>query len=184
MESILVDPISHGVVQPGMIDFSTVQVIGLGGGDEAGGGAPAGDNNSFQLNNNGKLGGFVESDSTGVASLLWDPTKYGGSMRFGSGWGDIGLVWFDGSFKFDPGMRGTAAATIAASVTTIPGYLSTPAVNYQPGTVAALFPASPGSICCVRDGAAGLVVGEPLTGGGSTNYLVWFNGTEWTIIGT
>ena len=46
-------------------------------------------------------------------------------------------------------------------------------------------PASPslGWVTFVTDGAAGLAPGAALAGGGTTKYLVWFNGTGWTVIG-
>jgi hypothetical protein len=52
------------------------------------------------------------------------------------------------------------------------------------GTVAAL-PASPatGQLASVTDGAASLAWGAIVTGGGSTTYLVWWNGTNWTVAG-
>lgn len=41
----------------------------------------------------------------------------------------------------------------------------------------------PGQLSYVSDGAASLAWGATVTGGGSTKYLVWFNGTDWTVIG-
>ena len=35
----------------------------------------------------------------------------------------------------------------------------------------------------VTDGAPGLNIGDVVMGGGSTPYMVWFNNTNWTIIG-
>jgi hypothetical protein len=51
-------------------------------------------------------------------------------------------------------------------------------------TVATL-PASPttGQFAAVTDGAASLAWGATVTGGGSTTYLVWWNGTNWTVTG-
>jgi hypothetical protein len=51
-------------------------------------------------------------------------------------------------------------------------------------TVATL-PASPfaGQVVTVSDGTASLAWGATVTGGGSTRYLVWYNGTAWTVIG-
>ena len=40
-----------------------------------------------------------------------------------------------------------------------------------------------GTIASVTDGAAGLAWGATLTGGGSTKYLVWYNGTGWSVVG-
>jgi hypothetical protein len=52
-------------------------------------------------------------------------------------------------------------------------------------TVASLPSASSaaGFIARVSDGTPGLVPGAPVTGGFSTPYLVWSNGTSWTVIG-
>jgi len=51
-------------------------------------------------------------------------------------------------------------------------------------TVATL-PASPttGRLAVVTDGAASLAWGATVTGGASTKYLVWFNGSAWTVLG-
>ncbi len=35
----------------------------------------------------------------------------------------------------------------------------------------------------VTDGQPGLAWGATVTGGGSTKYLVWFNGSNWTVLG-
>jgi hypothetical protein len=49
-------------------------------------------------------------------------------------------------------------------------------------TVATL-PASPtlGQFAAVTDGTASLALGATVTGGGSTPYMVWWNGTNWTV---
>ena len=51
-------------------------------------------------------------------------------------------------------------------------------------TVATL-PASPtvGRIAVVTDGTSGLAWGATVTGGHTTSYLVWYNGSTWTILG-
>jgi hypothetical protein len=51
-------------------------------------------------------------------------------------------------------------------------------------TVATL-PGSPstGQMAAVSDGTASLAWGATITGGGSTSYLVWWNGATWTVIG-
>jgi hypothetical protein len=51
-------------------------------------------------------------------------------------------------------------------------------------TVATL-PSSPsiGSMANVTDGTSGLAWGATVTGGHSTPYLVWWNGTNWTVVG-
>jgi hypothetical protein len=54
-------------------------------------------------------------------------------------------------------------------------------VSYTVGTL----PASPsvGRIAVVTDGTSGLSWGSTVTGGSSTTYLVWYNGTSWNVIG-
>ena len=51
-------------------------------------------------------------------------------------------------------------------------------------TVAGL-PSSPatGSLAYVTDGTASLSWGATVTGGSSTKYLVWYNGSNWTVAG-
>jgi hypothetical protein len=53
------------------------------------------------------------------------------------------------------------------------------------GVTVANLPASSaaGQIAYVTDGAASLAWGETVTGGGSTKYLVWYNGANWTVAG-
>ena len=40
-----------------------------------------------------------------------------------------------------------------------------------------------GAMAYVTDGTAGLTWGATVTGGHSTKYLVWYNGTNWTVMG-
>ena len=56
-------------------------------------------------------------------------------------------------------------------------------VIYNPVTVATLPAGQTGAVASVSDGAASLAWGATVTGGGSTKYLVWHNGTNWTVIG-
>ena len=44
-------------------------------------------------------------------------------------------------------------------------------------------PARVGNIARVTDGAASLSWGATVTGGGTAQYLVWYNGTNWTVFG-
>jgi hypothetical protein len=61
------------------------------------------------------------------------------------------------------------------------------AIAIQDGTTVALLPTSPtarvGDITRVTDGAAALTWGATVTGGGTAQYLVWYNGTNWTVFG-
>lgn len=50
-------------------------------------------------------------------------------------------------------------------------------------TVATLPTGSIGMMAYVTDGTAALSWGATVSGGHSTNYLVWFNGTNWTVAG-
>jgi hypothetical protein len=51
-------------------------------------------------------------------------------------------------------------------------------------TVATLpSPPTLGQIATVTDGATSLAWGTTVTGGGSAKYLVWYNGSNWTVIG-
>jgi hypothetical protein len=54
-----------------------------------------------------------------------------------------------------------------------------------PGSTVAALPAptTVGKTAYVSDGAAGLAWGATVTGGGSTHYLVWSNGANWTVVG-
>lgn len=63
------------------------------------------------------------------------------------------------------------------------GNIVTPAVG--PSHTVSTLPSSPaiGTIATVTDGTSGLTWGATVTGGQSTKYLVWYNGTNWTIIG-
>jgi len=40
-----------------------------------------------------------------------------------------------------------------------------------------------GAMACVTDGSSGLAWGATVTGGHSTKYLVWYNGSNWTVMG-
>lgn len=58
--------------------------------------------------------------------------------------------------------------------------------HVPPYTVATLpSPATVGNMARVTDGDTGLLWGEIAknTGGGATPYLVWYNGTNWTVVG-
>ena len=62
------------------------------------------------------------------------------------------------------------------------------AINFPQSTLGytvATLPSSPaiGVVAYVTDGTSGLTWGQTVTGGHSTKYLVWFNGTNWTVIG-
>lgn len=50
-------------------------------------------------------------------------------------------------------------------------------------TVATLPTGVIGRTVVVTDGASSLAWGATVTGGASTKYLVWYNGSAWTVIG-
>jgi hypothetical protein len=50
-------------------------------------------------------------------------------------------------------------------------------------TVATLPTGVAGMVAYVTDGTAALAWGATATGGGTTPYLVWYNGTNWTVVG-
>lgn len=50
-------------------------------------------------------------------------------------------------------------------------------------TVATLPTPSTGRQAVVTDGTASLAWGAAVTGGGSTTYLVWYNGSGWKVMG-
>jgi hypothetical protein len=50
-------------------------------------------------------------------------------------------------------------------------------------TVATLPVGVTGSVARVTDGAAALAWGATVTGGGTAQYLVWYNGAAWTVVG-
>lgn len=56
-------------------------------------------------------------------------------------------------------------------------------ISFLSYTVSTLPVGPVGSLAYVTDGTSGLSWGATVTGGHSTTYLVWFNGTAWTVIG-
>lgn len=78
-----------------------------------------------------------------------------------------------GTIKLDYGVT-TAAVWTFAAPPVIPGY-----------TVAGLPTGVLGAMARVTDGTASLAWGATVTGGGggTTQYLVWYNGTNWTVMG-
>jgi hypothetical protein len=154
-----------------------------------GGAAPGGSQNAIQRNSGGSFAGTTYSTTSGLGSFEWDAAAAGGAgaIRLGDGWGDPCTIWWDGSFlNFDPtfgqtgfvvqinmtGLNFKANSTIQGARIVCPQY-----------TVATLPSALGGTIVMVTDGAPALAWGATVTGGGSTKYLVWHNGTAWTVMG-
>ena len=79
----------------------------------------------------------------------------------------------------------------AANEVPLNGFLGTLAYKddlaIQSGVLVADLPTAPtarvGNITRVTDGAAALTWGATVTGGGTDQYLVWYNGTNWTVFG-
>jgi hypothetical protein len=114
---------------------------------------------------------------TTVASqvLKWDATS--------SKWVNYGpLAFSDIAGSIAPAQLGSSAGT--ADVST---FYRGDGAWIRPVTAAtvATLPASPftGQVATVSDGTASLAWGATVTGGGSTQYLVWWNGANWTVMG-
>ncbi len=79
----------------------------------------------------------------------------------------------------------------AANEVPLNGFLGTLAYKddlaITDGLAVADLPTAPtarvGNITRVTDGAAALAWGATVTGGGTAQYLVWYNGTNWTVLG-
>jgi hypothetical protein len=127
-----------------------------------------------------------------TASQNWTPTAHGSSISFdvcpnGATTLTAGaLVIFPsggigiGATAANPGSGSLrAAGTLFATV----GAFT--AMDLSAVTVAALPAAAsvPGWEQYVSDGAASLAWGATVTGGGTTPYKVWSNGTVWTVVG-
>jgi hypothetical protein len=70
---------------------------------------------------------------------------------------------------------------IAQAINTLGAWANQPVL--LPLTFEQLPPAPPaGTLGFITDGSA--VVGAPAGGGGSTPSVVWFNGTDWKVLGT
>lgn len=68
---------------------------------------------------------------------------------------------------------------------TIDGQIAAKSVNLQCSTITNLPTGVTGKNTCVTDGDAGLVWGATVinSGAGATKYLVWYNGSNWTVTG-
>ena len=78
--------------------------------------------------------------------------------------------------------------TVATSTTTIEVYnaIYEPAITIAPGYTIDTLPTPTGCmIVYITDGDLGLTWGATAinSGAGATPYLVWYNGTAWTVIG-
>jgi hypothetical protein len=75
------------------------------------------------------------------------------------------------------GVSGTGGVALTAGPSLTAPRVISETVATLPGSPA------PGQLSCVTDGAASLAWGATLAGGGSTKYLVWWNGVNWTVAG-
>jgi hypothetical protein len=81
--------------------------------------------------------------------------------------------------------NGAAATNVGPLGGDLQGFLPDPFINVAKYTFATL-PATPnqGNMAVITDATSGLAWGASVTSGGSsTSYLTWFNGTNWTVMG-
>jgi len=131
---------------------------GAGGTMEIGSGSGG---SNLKLSNNAVQ--FYQQDrSTFVGAV---GPLFGGSGLAGIGFGTLspGDV---AMYRLGAGIIGFTGVTVASSYTvaTLPG---TPSV---------------GMYATVTDGSAALAWGANIAGGGTTKYLVWYNGANWTVV--
>jgi hypothetical protein len=139
---------------------------------------------------NAFLFGIIDADYNTIS--FNGATDFNSLMGFeGGGAGDLTLylnVPSGGGFSFS--IAGTSRMVVDVSGV-YPGSL-TPlgnsahtwqALYLRALTVATLPTAAAGALAYVSDGAASLAWGATVTGGGSTKYLVWYNGSNWTVAG-
>lgn len=123
--------------------------------------------------------------TSGLQRIEFQATKFG----IGSG---IQLCWSTTSYgnylSVDVGLKREAAGVLAVS----DGSTGNAALKFGHGEVAeaytvATLPGTPavGMIARVTDGNAALIFGNTVvnSGAGATPYLVWYNGSNWTVIG-
>lgn len=117
---------------------------------------------------NGMSGGDQVFSLNGGAGLTI-VNLYNGDIQLATAAGAGGSHSGGGSFKGNLAQITTVTAT---------------SVKHTATTVATL-PASPvvGQVASVSDGTAALAWGATVTGGGSTKYLVWYNGVSWSVAG-
>jgi hypothetical protein len=113
---------------------------------------------------------FVNTDAGAVARNV-------GIIRLTASGGNSGTLDF---FTYNAG-------AVASRLTLGPSGVATFASTVKPGTftVGTLPTGIAGTMAYVTDGDAGLAWGATVvnTGGGATKYLVWYNGTNWTVFG-
>ena len=111
---------------------------------------------------------FVDSSYLSIDSYSWtgntlvlnDPVGPGTTVEI--------VIYTAFSLATNTGPTGPTGASSLA----VPGY-----------TVAGLPPGTLGQIVRVTDGAASQGWGNTVVGGGAINYAVWYNGSNWTVLG-
>lgn len=154
----------------------------------------------FRVSSNGDITaagwGFTNSGE------LFNATNYNvgnGWIRINSGaGGGIGLgsghniAWASGASTNnntgDTGISRSAAGVVGVgtgAAGSVAGSLAFTKGKLQPLTVGTLGAGVAGDYAYVSDGDASLAWGDTVvnTGAGATKYLVWFNGTNWTVAG-
>jgi len=92
------------------------------------------------------------------------------------------FYWNATSTTTDDGVNVIAPG--GASATTAGRWIRMPAALAMKATVATLpNPPYAGMYAYVTDGQPALTWGATATGGATTPYLVWYNGTNWTVVG-
>ena len=131
---------------------------------------------NLQIASGSNVGCLVDASANGVA-VLYD---YAGT--------DFGRLQFGGTTSSFPALKRSSARLQVTDATGAFGQntgVDTANVAYQGVTFANLPTAAAGIVAYVTDASnAGAAWGDSVTAGGSTNkYLVWYNGTNWTVIG-
>jgi Repeat of unknown function (DUF5907) len=126
-------------------------------------------------------GSLINFSSAGTAtlSISTSGTRTTSTGRFG---------WTSSSSSegtVDAGLNRNAAGVVEVNNGTTGQYreLRARSVIHSGVTVANLPTGVAGMVAYVTDGAASLAWGATVTGGSTTPYLVWYNGSAWTVVG-
>lgn len=124
--------------------------------------------------------GILELWSVSGASpfITWSEKSVANRGAFGFKHGDSKLYYYSGTETIDSG--GTLGFTCDAT-----GNFSAATVAHVATTIAGLPSPVAGMVAYVTDGDAGLGWGATAvnSGTGGNKYLVWYNGTNWTVAG-
>jgi hypothetical protein len=128
---------------------------------------------------------FLYDATTNSAVMFWNTNTnirmHPSEVLGFSGTGGAG----DASGALDIGLARNAAGVLEIDNGTVGqfGDLKVRTTIHNGYTVATLPTAVAGMTAYVTDGTASLAWGATVTGGASTKYLVWYNGTNWTVVG-